>query len=156
MLLKYRDLAFSDNFRLQLFFRLTIHFIWAVKQFSCGHFQPSTLIYPSRAVSDSGQAERTWEEKSKKRKDCCHMKEALNSLTRRGHKPIRLAHDDTVCHPGEQFLLHIPFHFISSTSSSTLVSYILFVLAIISSLCMSLASRRLMNFLSLWIHGLLW
>lgn len=36
------------------------------------------------------------------------------------------------------------------------IPYTLFVLAIISSLCTSLASWRLMNFLSLWIQWLLW
>lgn len=36
------------------------------------------------------------------------------------------------------------------------IPYPLFVLAIFSSLCTSLASWRLMNFLSLWIQWLLW
>ena len=63
------------------------------------------------------------------------------------------------CHPGEHFLpcTSFPPHFTSSPPSSpSSVSYILFVLAIISSLCTSLASWRLMNFLSLRIQWLLW
>lgn len=126
----------------------------------CERFDFPTLISPWCVVSDIRQTWRKRERKKQKSgKRRCHTNEALiHSLTRRGHKPIEPAHCDTVRHPGERFLPCTSFfpHFTSSPPSSpSSVSYILFVLAIISSLCTSLASWRLMNFLSLRIQWLL-
>lgn len=142
---------------------VTLYSLRAVRKCDCKcfDFQPWYPCGVWWVISDSqgGSKKKAMQtRKEKKGKPCCHMNKAsFNSLTCRGYKPIKLASYDTVCRSGDHFLAHIPFHFTSSPPSSTTpVSYILFVLAIISSPCTSLASWRLMNSLSLWIQWLFW